>query len=95
MNHLAIMREPWLSMVENGTKTIESRISQKKIAPWQKVRINDWIYFRLSGNSLVSTKAKVIRVEYYLGSIIFKKLYEYHTEIGINQLYIDTKLKCK
>ena len=32
--HLAVMVEPYLSRVLDGSKTMESRFSRKKIAPW-------------------------------------------------------------
>lgn len=94
-NHLAIMRNPWMNYLVQGKKTIESRISQKQIAPWQKVNIGDWIYFRLSGDFVVSHKAAVKDVKYYEGPAIFQKLEEFKEEICIDDEYIHSKSKCK
>ena len=38
--HLAVMVEPYLSRVLDGSKTIESRFSRKKIAPWGRVSVS-------------------------------------------------------
>ena len=95
MKHLAIMRNPWMKYLINGTKTIESRISQRKIIPWRKVVVGDWIYFRLAGDSMVNHRAQVKQVKYYSGFQIFDKLREYQHEIGIDENYIQSKQKCQ
>lgn len=50
--HMAIMTEPYLSWILDGTKTIESRFSQKRIAPFQKVDENDMILLKKSGGDI-------------------------------------------
>ena len=47
MKHLAILRQPFFDMVLNGEKTIESRWSMNKIAPYKKVNIGDEILLKL------------------------------------------------
>ena len=66
MDHIAIMNKSWgfLSMIRNGDKTIESRWSIKRTAPWNKVNKGDIIYFRNSGE-LVTIKAEVSKVLQY------------------------------
>ena len=93
-NHLAIMRNPWMDYLIQGIKTIESRISQKRIAPWRQVEQDDWIYFRLSGDFVVTHKAQVRGVAYHSGIGILDKLRRYKNEIGIDATYIRSKLKC-
>lgn len=44
--HLAVMSEPFLSYVLEGRKTIESRFSLNKIAPYQKVRAGDVVFMK-------------------------------------------------
>ena len=39
--HIAVMSEPFLSYVFNGKKTVESRFSLHRIAPYQKVETGD------------------------------------------------------
>ncbi len=64
MQHIAILRQPFYDMVLNGTKTIESRWSIHKIAPYNKVKIGDLIYIKLTGKP-VTAKAKVKDVKFY------------------------------
>ena len=64
MKHLAILRQPFFDMVLNGEKTIESRWSKNKIAPYNKVNIGDEIFLKLTGQPVTAT-AKVKGVKYY------------------------------
>lgn len=52
--HLAIMREPWLSRVLDGSKTIESRFSRDRRAPWSAVDPGDAIVWKASGGPVVA-----------------------------------------
>ena len=64
MKHIAILRQPFFDMVLNGEKTIESRWSMNKIAPYKKVNIGDEILLKLTGQPVTAT-AKVQDVKYY------------------------------
>lgn len=64
MYHLAILRQPFLNMILDGTKTIESRFSYNKIIPFGKVEKGDVIYLKLSGGKVIA-KAKVDNVQFY------------------------------
>lgn len=64
MKHIAIFRQPFLDMILRGEKTIESRWSINKIAPYKKVSIGDEILLKLTGNPIIAT-AKVKDVKYY------------------------------
>ena len=64
MKHVAIFRQPFFNMVLNHEKTIESRWSNKKIAPFKKVQGADTIWLKET-SKLVTAKAIVARVEYY------------------------------
>ncbi len=44
--HIAIMREPFLSYILTGKKTVESRFSINRIAPYQKVGPGDIILMK-------------------------------------------------
>ena len=50
--HLAIMREPYLSLLLNGQKTIESRITENLIAPHQKIKKGDVVVLKKSGGPI-------------------------------------------
>lgn len=51
-------------MVINGTKTIESRWSNKKIAPFNKVKVGDTILIKRT-SCLVTATAQVKYVKFY------------------------------
>ena len=64
MRHIAILREPFFSMVLSGAKTIESRWSKHKISPFNKVREGDEILLKLTGKP-VTARARVKEVKYF------------------------------
>jgi hypothetical protein len=51
--HLAVFVEPFLSYVLDGTKTVESRFSINRCAPYGKVRKGDVILLKESGGPVV------------------------------------------
>lgn len=51
--HLAIFVEPYLSYILQRKKTIESRFSINRIAPYQKASKGDIIILKLSGGPIV------------------------------------------
>lgn len=86
MKHLAIFKQPFYDMVLSGEKTIESRWSMNKIAPYNKVNIGDEILLKLTGQ-LVTATAKVKDVKYYeLTPEIAEDIrLKYGREIGIDK----------
>jgi len=52
--HLAIFREPYLSAVLDGRKTVESRFSKNKCAPFGRVKEGDIILLKRSGGMIVA-----------------------------------------
>lgn len=44
--HIAVMAEPFLSYIFDGKKTVESRFSLHRIAPYEKVRQRDTIFLK-------------------------------------------------
>lgn len=64
MQHIAILRQPFFNMVLNGEKTIESRWSMHKVAPYGKVSVGDEILLKETGKD-VTAIAKVKDVKYY------------------------------
>ena len=51
--HLAIFQKSFLDLILEGEKTIESRFSQKKIAPYGQVNIGDIVLMKKSGKKKV------------------------------------------
>lgn len=64
MQHIAILRQPFFDMVLSGEKTIESRWSMNKVAPYGKVNIGDEIFLKETGKDVTAT-AIVKNVKYY------------------------------
>ncbi len=64
MKHIAILRQPFFDMVLSGEKTIESRWSMNRVAPYNKVKVGDIIYLKETGKDVTAT-AKVKKVNYY------------------------------
>jgi len=63
MDHLAIMKKQWglTQKILSGRKKIESRWYKVKYPPWDRIKPNETIYFKDTGD-LVSLKAEVKRV---------------------------------
>lgn len=51
--HLAVLRQPYLDYVLEGTKTIESRFSAIRCAPYKRVMKGDVLLLKASGGSVV------------------------------------------
>lgn len=64
MKHIAILRQPFFDMVLSGEKTIESRWSMNKVAPYNKIKEGDIIYLKETGKA-VSAVAKAAKVKQY------------------------------
>jgi hypothetical protein len=64
MDHVAIMKASWrmTEKIARGEKTIESRWLRHKASPWNKVSVDDRIFFKDSGKP-VRVVARVSRVE--------------------------------
>ncbi|MDE1765557.1 MAG: ASCH domain-containing protein [Thaumarchaeota archaeon] len=50
--HLAVFVEPYLTFILQGKKTVESRFSSNRIAPYQKVNRGDIIILKRSGGPI-------------------------------------------
>ncbi len=54
MTHIAIFRQPFFDMIISGEKIIESRWSNRKIAPYKKVQKGDLILLKESGKDVTA-----------------------------------------
>jgi len=82
MDHVAIMKKSWglTDKILSGEKIIESRWYQMKCAPWDKIKENDTVYFKNSGEP-VKIKAKVGKVM-QIDNLTPKKVKEILDEYG-------------
>ncbi len=51
--HLGIFTEPYLSLMLNGKKTIESRFSKRKMLPYDKITKDDIVIIKKSSGNVV------------------------------------------
>jgi len=67
MSHIAIMNKSFGDLIPkilSGEKKIESRWSRNKIAPWDRVKPGDTVYFKNSGEPVVAV-AEVEKVRQF------------------------------
>ena len=62
--HLAILVEPYLKYILDGKKTVESRFSERRIAPYGRVQKDDIILLKRSGGPIVGL-CQVANIWYY------------------------------
>lgn len=64
MKHLVILKQPYFDMLLSGEKTVESRWSMHKIAPYNKVSVGDVLYLKETGKN-VKYKCLVSDVKFF------------------------------
>lgn len=84
--HIAILKQPFLNMILNGEKTIESRWSNNKIAPYQKITSGETILLKETGKDVIAS-AVAGKVEFYeLTPLVAEEIrVKYGKEIGIDK----------
>ena len=97
MKHIVILKQKYFDMILSGEKTIESRFSLNKSAPYGKVSIGDELLLKVTGGCVTAT-AKVKAVEYYedlYPERINKIRVKYGKQIGSTKMsdWMDTMTK--
>ena len=67
--HLAIFVEPYLRLLLEGSKTIESRFSVHRCAPYEKVNVGDVLILKRSGGPVVGLCQVSETLFYALGTV--------------------------
>ena len=91
-HHLAILAPGWIEPILHGSKTIESRFTKVRCAPYGKVNTGDLIYMKESGGP-VKGQFRVAEVETFdnLTDDIVDQIYDKHCErILVNTYDYDT-----
>jgi len=52
--HLAILQQPYLDLIADGTKTIESRFNTKRAAPFGKIAVGDLVLLKEPGKPVTN-----------------------------------------
>lgn len=61
MNHLAVVRRAYLDLILSGEKTIESRLTKVRCAPFGRIERGDGVFFK-EPSGPVRARARVARV---------------------------------
>ena len=88
MKHIVILKKKYFDMILSGEKTIESRFSLNKSAPYGKVNVGDILLLKRTGEDVTAT-ARVKAVEYYdelYPELINKLRVRYGKEIGSTKM---------
>lgn len=81
MNHLAILEKEPFKKILSGEKTIESRWYKKKIAPYNKIKESDKVYFKESGQKFVTTSGITKKV-LFIDNLDESKIIEIYETYG-------------
>lgn len=88
MDHVAIMNKSWnlIPKILSGDKRIESRWYKAKFPPWNKISINDKVYFKNSGGLVIAEAEveEIMQFENYTEVQLEKIIDKYHGIGGIN-----------
>ncbi len=86
MFHVAILHKKYFNLILSGKKTIESRFSFNKIAPYKKVKAGDVVYLKETGKN-ITAKAKVKKVEFFelSPSVVENIRINFGNEIGVTE----------
>ena len=74
--HLAILTQPWLDLILDGHKTIETRISKVKLPPYEAVAVGDHVLMKESGGPIK-------------GAFEIEQVETYHAESNLDKLVFD------
>lgn len=66
MNHLVILRPPYLDMILSGEKTVESRLSRHRHPAATRCAPGDLLYLKRAGGD-IEGRARVTRIDHYDG----------------------------
>lgn len=95
--HIAILNQPYLNFILEGKKTIESRLSKHKIAPYEKVHPEDFLLLKESAGPIrgIAHVASVIYQSNLTPEKIEKIFDIYNDRICANTAYINKKKESK
>ena len=81
MEHLAILGKEPLEKILSGEKIIESRWYEKKIAPFNKIKNGDKVYFKESGKKSV-TASGITKKVLFIDNLDESKIIEIYETYG-------------
>lgn len=97
MKHLAIFKGDGAEKILNGQKTIESRFSKSKIAPFGAISSGDLVYIKTSGKDIIG-EFRVKKVIFFDGLEVgdVREIREkYSKQLAVDESYWQGKENCK
>ena len=90
--HLGIFSEPYLTFMLNGKKTIESRFTKNKVAPYHQISKDDIVIVKKSSGNILAyfTIKNVMFIDLSITSIE-KIKQEYHKELCVDETFWNAK----
>lgn len=83
--HLAILVNPYLERILTGQKTIESRFSMQRRAPYQQIQKDDIVLLKRSGGPILGIGLADNVMFYQLTPDVFTQIRtQYEAELGID-----------
>ena len=77
--HLAILTQPWLDLILDGHKMIETRISKIKLPPYQAVAVGDHVIMKQSGGPIKGAfeieQVETFHADSYLDKLVFEAVF--------------------
>ena len=80
--HLAILTDPWLDLILDGHKTIETRISKIKLPPYEAVSVDDYVLMKESGGNIKGAfeieQVETFHADSNLDKLVFDAVFREH-----------------
>ena len=84
--HLAILVEPYLTAILQGRKTIESRFTKHRVAPYGAIAVGDLLVLKRSSGPIVGLAVAAEIWSYELDPSIFRTLVEdFSAPLGVTE----------
>lgn len=94
--HIAVFTEPFLQNVLDGTKTIESRFSSVKCAPFRQISNGDIILIKQSGGPVRALSRAIETTFFNFSYDCFRTMRElYGKDIGADEAFWSSKSASK
>lgn len=95
--HLAILREPYLGKIIIGEKTVESRFTKNRVAPFKSVSNGDILFLkRSSGPICAITSVKKALYFGHLSSKDVEKIFnDYKDVLCVDSTFVESKINSK
>ncbi len=85
--HIVILREPYLSLILVGKKTIESRFRKFRSAPFGKVKSEDVLLLKQSGGKIVAVALALVVRDVLLDEAGWREVRAHEQELCVDTAF--------